>query len=57
MWCMKAKVEGMTKVKFIAKLTKSGRDNLIIWIPSEFLPDLKELKQKKQVRVTIDDEF
>ena len=54
---MKGKAIGMTKVKFIAKLTKSGRENLIIWIPSEFLPDLKELRQKKQVRVTIDDEF
>jgi hypothetical protein len=50
-------MKGMTKVKFFTKLTKSGRDNLIIWIPSEFLPDMKELKLKKQIRVTVDDEF
>jgi hypothetical protein len=54
---MKGKAIVMTKVKFFTKLTKSGRDNLIIWIPSEFLPDMKELRQRKQVRVTIDDEF
>ena len=38
--------KALTKVSFVAKIMKSGRDNPIDWIPKQFHEDLKVLKNE-----------
>ena len=49
------KVDILTKVKFVAKVTKMG-DKKIIIVPKDFHDEVDVL-EGKQVRVVIDDEI
>jgi hypothetical protein len=46
----------MTRIKFIAKITKMGEDKRIINIPKHFFNEIQKFGNK-QLKVTLDDEI
>jgi hypothetical protein len=55
---MKARtIQELPKVTFVSKISMMGKQKVIITVPRDFWEEIEPLRQRKQVKVTVEEAY